>query len=140
MPSASRAFFPTCLFNTLYKTFAWQTFASLRLFTCPVYVSTYCVPIARFVSNTLFGPRPNKNSSIIRCFNAVLRNIKMIRCIYLSSCVFMSRSIPAALTVSDRIQIPSKIIHKDTGTQVKYILCYLIIILCYLTIIRRRLS
>ena len=52
----------------------------------------------------------------------------------------MSRSIPAALTVSDRIQIPFKIIHKDTGTQVKYILCYLIIILCYLTIIRRKLS
>ena len=31
---------------TLYKTFAWQTLASLRLFTCLAYVNTYCVPNA----------------------------------------------------------------------------------------------
>ena len=41
-----------------------MTFASLRLFTCLVYVSTYCVPIAHLRQNkpvciTLFGPRPN---------------------------------------------------------------------------------
>ena len=40
---------------TLYKTFAWQTFASLRLFTCLVYVSTYCVPIAHLRQNKLFS-------------------------------------------------------------------------------------
>ena len=39
---------------TLYKTFAWQTFASLRLFTCLVYVSTYCVPIALLRQNKPF--------------------------------------------------------------------------------------
>ena len=39
---------------TLYKTFAWQTFASLRLFTCLVYVSTYYVPIALLRQNKLF--------------------------------------------------------------------------------------
>ena len=39
---------------TLYKTFAWQTFASLRLFTCLVYVSTYCVPIAHLRQNKPF--------------------------------------------------------------------------------------
>ena len=39
---------------TLYKTFAWQTFASLRLFTCLVYVSTYCVPIAHLRQNKTF--------------------------------------------------------------------------------------
>ena len=39
---------------TLYKTFAWQTFASLRLFTCFVYVSTYCVPIAHLRQNKPF--------------------------------------------------------------------------------------
>ena len=36
---------------TVYKTFAWQTFALLRLFTCLVYVSTYCVPIAHLRQN-----------------------------------------------------------------------------------------
>ena len=39
---------------TLYKTFAWQTFASLRLFTCLVYVTTYCVPIAHLRQNKPF--------------------------------------------------------------------------------------
>ena len=39
---------------TVYKTFAWQTFASLRLFTCLVYVSTYCVPIAHLRQNKPF--------------------------------------------------------------------------------------
>ena len=39
---------------TLYKTFAWQTFASLGLFTCLVYVSTYCVPIAHLRQNKPF--------------------------------------------------------------------------------------
>ena len=39
---------------TLYKTFAWQTFASLGLFTCLVYVSSYCVPIAHLRQNKLF--------------------------------------------------------------------------------------
>ena len=31
-----------------------QTFASLRLFTCPVYVSTYCVPSAHLRQNKPF--------------------------------------------------------------------------------------
>ena len=40
--------------------FVWQTFASLRLFTCLVHLSTYCVPIAHLRQNkpvciTLFG-------------------------------------------------------------------------------------
>ena len=39
---------------TVYKTFAWQTFASLRLFTCLVYVSTYCVPITHLRQNKPF--------------------------------------------------------------------------------------
>ena len=39
---------------TLYKTFEWQTFASLCLFTCLVYVSTYCVPIAHLRQNKPF--------------------------------------------------------------------------------------
>ena len=39
---------------TLYNTFAWQTFASLRLFTSLVYVSTYCVPIAHLRQNKPF--------------------------------------------------------------------------------------
>ena len=39
---------------TLYKTFAWQTFASLGLFTCLVYVSSYCVPIAHLRQNKPF--------------------------------------------------------------------------------------
>ena len=39
---------------TLYKTFAWQTFASLHLFTCLVYFSTYCVPIAHLGQNKPF--------------------------------------------------------------------------------------
>ena len=37
-----------------WMTFAWQTFASLRLFTCLVYVSTYCVPIALLRQNKPF--------------------------------------------------------------------------------------
>ena len=49
---ASRAFFFFAL--TLYKTFARQTFASLRLFTCLVYVSTYCLPIALCVKTSRF--------------------------------------------------------------------------------------
>ena len=46
---------------TLYRTFAWQTFASLLLFTCLVYISTYCMPIATLRQNkpSRFGPRPN---------------------------------------------------------------------------------
>ena len=40
---------------TLYMTFAWQTFASLGLFTCLVYVSTYCVPIAHLRQNKPFA-------------------------------------------------------------------------------------
>ena len=44
------------------------TFASPRLFTLLVYVSTYCVPIAHLRQNkpfciTLFGPRPNNYDS-----------------------------------------------------------------------------
>ena len=39
---------------TLYKTFVWQTFASLLLFTCLVYVSTYCVPSAHLRQNKPF--------------------------------------------------------------------------------------
>ena len=39
---------------TLYKTFACQTFASLRLFTCLVYISTYYVPIAHLRQNKPF--------------------------------------------------------------------------------------
>ena len=39
---------------TLYRTFARQTFASLRLFTCLVYVSTYCVPLAHLRQNKPF--------------------------------------------------------------------------------------
>ena len=39
---------------TLYKTFAWQAFASLRFFTCLVYVSTYCVSIAHLRQNKPF--------------------------------------------------------------------------------------
>ena len=35
-------------------TFAWHTFASLRLFTCLVYVNTYCVPIAHWRQNKPF--------------------------------------------------------------------------------------
>ena len=38
----------------LYKRFAWQRFASLRLFTCLVYFSTYCVPIAHLRQNKPF--------------------------------------------------------------------------------------
>ena len=34
--------------------FAWQTFASLRSFSCLVYVSTYCVPIALLRQNKPF--------------------------------------------------------------------------------------
>ena len=46
---------------TLYKTFAWQTFASLRLFTCLV-LHAYCTFVSKqAVSITLFGPRPNNN-------------------------------------------------------------------------------
>ena len=39
---------------TLYKTFTWQTFASLHLFSSLVYVSTYCVPIAHLHQNKPF--------------------------------------------------------------------------------------
>ena len=39
---------------TLYKTFAWQTLASLRLFTCLAYVNTYCVPNAHLRQNKPF--------------------------------------------------------------------------------------
>ena len=39
---------------TLYKTFVWQKFASLCLFTCLVYVCTYCVPIAHLRENKPF--------------------------------------------------------------------------------------
>ena len=39
---------------TLYQTFAWQTFTSLCLFTCLVYVNTYCVPIALLPQNQPF--------------------------------------------------------------------------------------
>ena len=35
-------------------TFAWQTFASLSLFTCLVYVNTNCVPIAHLRQNKPF--------------------------------------------------------------------------------------
>ena len=54
---------------TLYKTFAWQTFASLRLFTCLVYVSTYCVPIALLRQNKPFRLLYLGHAQIIRyCF------------------------------------------------------------------------
>ena len=36
---------------TLYESFAWQTFASLGLFTWLVYVRTYCVPMATLNQN-----------------------------------------------------------------------------------------
>ena len=51
---------------TLYKTFEWQTFASLRLFTCLVYVSTYCVPIAHLRQNKPFPLLYLGHAQIIR--------------------------------------------------------------------------
>ena len=36
---------------TLYESFAWQIFTSLGLFTCLVYIRTYCVPIAILMLN-----------------------------------------------------------------------------------------
>ena len=64
---------------TLYKKFAWQTFALLGLFTCLVYVSPYCVPIATLraskhtISITLLGPSQNKKNrtpkkTLKRCY------------------------------------------------------------------------
>ena len=51
---------------TLYKTFAWHTFASLRLFTCLVYVSTYYVPIAHLRQNNPFPLLYLGHAQIIR--------------------------------------------------------------------------
>ena len=48
VPCVSRAFFPTC--HSCHA----MTFASLRLFTCLVYVSTYCAPIAHLRQNKPF--------------------------------------------------------------------------------------
>ena len=36
---------------TLYKTYAWQTLAFLRLFTCLFYPSTYCMSLATLRQN-----------------------------------------------------------------------------------------
>ena len=52
-------------------TFAWQTFASLRLFTCLVYVSTYYVPIALL--------RQNKPFPLLYLGHAQITIAKMIR-------------------------------------------------------------
>ena len=52
-------------------TFAWQTFASLRLFTCLVYVSTYYVPIALL--------RQNKPFPLLNLGHAQITIAKMIR-------------------------------------------------------------
>ena len=49
MLCVSRAFFLTC--HSCHA----MTFASLRLFTCLVYVSTYCVPIAHLRQNKPFS-------------------------------------------------------------------------------------
>ena len=61
-----RASFLSHMPLTLYKTFAWHTFASLRLFTCLVYVSTYCVPIAHLRQNKPF-PLPFQNIHKFEC-------------------------------------------------------------------------
>ena len=60
---------------TLYKTFAWQTFASLRLFTCLVYVSTYCVPIAHLRQNKPFPLLYLGHAQIIRSQNSCILRI-----------------------------------------------------------------
>ena len=57
---------------TLYKTFAWQTFALLRLFTCLVYVSTYCVPIAHLRQNKPFPLLYLGHAQIIRRHEVLL--------------------------------------------------------------------
>ena len=51
---------------TLYKTFAWQTFDSPRLFTCLVYVSKYYVPIAQLGQNRAFPLLYLGHAQIIR--------------------------------------------------------------------------
>ena len=58
---------------TLYKTFAWQTFASLHLFTCLVYVSTYCVPIAHLRQNKPFPLLYLGHTQIIIAFCVVAK-------------------------------------------------------------------
>ena len=55
---------------TLNKTFAWHTFASLRLFTCLVYVSTYYVPIAHLHQNKPFPLLYLGHAQIITLFTA----------------------------------------------------------------------
>ena len=58
---------------TLYKTFAGQTFAPLRLFTCLVYVSTYYVPIAHLRQNRPFPLLYLGHAQIINA-NCLLEN------------------------------------------------------------------
>ena len=60
--------------HTLYKTFAWQTFASLRLFTFLVYVNTYCVPIALLHQNKPFRLLYLGHAHIIRRINGLFTN------------------------------------------------------------------
>ena len=58
---------------TLSKTFAWQTFASLRLFTLLVYVCTYCVPIARLGQNKPFPLLYLGHAQIMRAVKKICR-------------------------------------------------------------------
>ena len=69
MQCASRAFFPTCLLSCT-ETFAWHTFASPRMFTCLVYVSTYCVSIAHLHQNKPFPLLYLGHAQIITLFTA----------------------------------------------------------------------
>ena len=53
MPCASTAFFPTCLLPCTRRSHGRYS-PRFRLFTCLVYVSTYCVPIAHLRQNKPF--------------------------------------------------------------------------------------
>ena len=79
VPCAGRAFFPTCHFHTLYKTFAWQTFISLRLFTCLVYVNTYGVPIAHLHQNKPFPLLYLGHAQITRRCGSVYLGVVVLR-------------------------------------------------------------
>ena len=97
---------------TLYKTFAWQTFASLRLFTCLVYINTYCVPIAHLHQNKPFSLLAQIISEFLMC-SSHQEIVKQVLSHTQMKCVGNITVLVFSLTASRRKQHLKKYKEKD---------------------------
>ena len=77
-------------------TFAWQTFASLRLFACLVYVSTYCVPIAHLRQNKPFTLLYLGYAQITRCWDFIGQYHQKLRAVTCVAKNCFNRTLPSS--------------------------------------------